>query len=264
MIYKIAILTMCVIAGTFPHSFAADNAGYSLINRQESLRRALTVVANNIANMDTVGYQEDQLVFQEYSVPDGSGGEMTFSQDIATIRTQGKGNLRFTGNKFDMALQGGEGYFVVETPGGLRYTRAGNFQLDVDGNLVTAQGHLVTSNGGTHINIPLTSTNVSINNDGSIVDDGTVIGKIGVATFSDPRMLRKEGGDLLMSITPPVMNPPDILVKQGFLEESNVNSVQQLTKMMEIQRDVGSGSDLLKSISDITRGTIQVMTKNGG
>src|SRR5262245_12957747 len=127
-----------------------DNSVYIILSRQMALFRDFDNTANNMANANTVGFNANRTLFTSYLVQDGPRGKMAFDQDIATYRDTSGGTLRTTGNTFDLAING-EGYFVLDTPLGTRYTRAGNLQVDGAGVLTSAEGYPVMDAGGQQI-----------------------------------------------------------------------------------------------------------------
>ena len=156
------------------------NSIYATLSRQDGLLKELQVVANNIANTNTTGYKTDRAVFAEYLMATGAdspslsmGGLAGHSFDLT------QGTVKFTGGQFDLALQG-DGFFAVETDAGQRLTRSGAFQLSAEGELITADGARVLSDGSTPIQIPPEVAQVGIAGDGTISADGQIIGQVGI------------------------------------------------------------------------------------
>ncbi|MBL9034438.1 MAG: flagellar hook-basal body complex protein, partial [Rhodospirillaceae bacterium] len=113
---------------------------YIALSRQMVLRNQMDVVANNIANASTPGFKAEMMLLTEVELPAERGTELSYVQDFATARDFSAGPLRATGNDLDLAIQG-DGFFSVQTPDGVRYTRVGRFQLDANGTLITSQGY---------------------------------------------------------------------------------------------------------------------------
>jgi flagellar basal-body rod protein FlgF len=195
----------------------------------------MDIVANNIANANTPAYKAERMVFQEYLAKPTKDEKLSFVQDIGTARDLSSGPLTTTGNDFDIALSD-EGYFVVDTPLGERYTRHGRFQLDSNGQMVTGIGNPVQGQAGPII-IPENSGRISIAGDGTVSNDTGVLGKLQVVTFEDEQQLRKAANGLFSA--PPDL-PPQALAQpsmvQGMIEDSNVQPVLELTRMMDINR----------------------------
>ena len=137
-----------------------ENTSYIAMSRQAALRRSMDIVANNIANANTPAFKAERMMFQEYLAKPTKDDKLSFVEDVGTARDLSSGPLTTTGNDFDVALSD-EGYFVVDSPLGERYTRHGRFQLDANGQLVTGTGYPVQGQAGP-INIPEDGGRISI------------------------------------------------------------------------------------------------------
>lgn len=148
------------------------------------------------------------------------------------------GSIQLTGRSLDVALSG-DGFMVVQTPRGERYTRSGSLTLDNAGQLVTAQGDLVIGEGGP---ITIRPGEVSIAEDGSISAGGQVVDKLKLVQFQDPRAaLLKEGDSLFVATgSAQPQEAPQARVQQGMLESSNVNSIEEMAAMMQNNREFES------------------------
>lgn len=213
---------------------------YIALSRQLGLRRHMDIVANNIANMNTPAFKGERLIFVEYlqkpSGPSTRRDEQSFVQDIGTMRDTSEGPLVKTDNPFDLAISG-EGFFTVETPLGPRYTRHGRFQLDAENRLVTGQGYPVLNSGGSAISIPRGSGRVSVGTDGTVSSGNGVIAQLGLVKFADEQQLRRGANNLY--VAPDEQRPEQIetpRIMQGMLEESNVEAITELTRMIDIMR----------------------------
>lgn len=221
-----------------------NNAGYVVLSRQSSLMKELTSIANNIANSDTTGFRREGFLFSEYvralEGPSESISQTNIGGRFFDART---GGLAQTGAPFDVAIDG-EGYFAVQTPHGERLTRAGSFVLSNAGELTTPDGHALLSESGGPIAIPAEAGKVTIAPDGSIAVDGAPLGKIGVFTVP-ATALSREGANLFKATQEmqPVEAPR---VVQGFIEDSNVDPVVEIARLIEVQRAYELGQQLLK------------------
>ena len=226
-----------------------DNSIYTSLSRQSGLMRELSVIANNIANSDTTGYKRETTVFSEFiRRAANTGGSNTPQNSISMGRLGAhvshfeSGAIRQTGGSLDVALDG-EGFFTVETPQGERLTRAGHFITDAEGTLIMPNGYAVLDDGGGQIQIPLEVNLLAIGGDGTISADGVEIARLGVVTL-DPTLLTREGDNLWSAgagIEP--LETPKIV--QGFLEGSNVQPVNEIARMIEVQRHYDAGQKLL-------------------
>ncbi len=232
-----------------------NNAGYVVLSRQSSLMKELTSIANNIANSDTAGFRREGFLFSEYvqalENPSQSLSQTRIGGRFFDART---GGLAETGAPFDVAIDG-EGYFAVQTPQGERLTRAGSFVLNNEGELTTAEGHALLSESGGPISIPAEAGTVTIAPDGSIAVDGAPLGKIGVFTVPATALTR-EGANLFKATEDmqPVEQPR---VAQGFIEDSNVDPVVEIARLIEVQRAYELGQQLLKDEDERIAKTIE-------
>ncbi|MCB0393019.1 MAG: flagellar basal-body rod protein FlgF [Bdellovibrionales bacterium] len=225
----------------------------------------METIANNMANVNTPGFKRDEQVFREYltayekqddviqvpKIPASiesfyalQAGDRGYVDSAGTYTDQAQGSLRSTGNQLDVALEG-EGYFEVLTPQGIRYTRSGSFTLSPEGRLISKQGFPVLRRGEGAEN-PETrfieignTTNITFSGNGSIFSNGAEVGALSVVNVSDQNALRKVGGlmyGLKENYQATVANVPNPSMRQGFLENSNVNIIQEMTDMIGATR----------------------------
>lgn len=205
---------------------------YIALSSQMALRSRLDVLANNLANASTPGFKSMHMVFSEYLSKQPSGPSLSYVRDAGTYRDTSQGPLSSTGNPLDLALQG-DGYFEVQTPQGIRYTRNGQLQLDQAGNVVTSQGYPVLNDGAAPLNLPPGATAITVNPDGTVSSSQGSAGHIAVVTFADPGQLVLEGAGLYSSQAQPVP-ATSTTVAQGMVEGSNVQPVIELTQLMRL------------------------------
>ena len=160
----------------------------------------------------------------------------------------------------DLAING-HGYFQVETPLGTRYTKAGNFQLDAKGALVTNAGYPVLGGDGSQITIPPTAKKIEINGAGQILVDGQGTGQIGVVEFADEQAMTRLGNSLYDSKTAPTP-ALNSRVAQGALESSNVNGVTELVRVMDISRSVGDSAKFIEEMYSLESKAAATLTHN--
>lgn len=236
-----------------------NNTSYVALSKQTGLARELTSIANNIANTDTAGYRREGFLFSEYvralepqdrSVSQSNVGGRFFD---AT-----SGAMVETGSPFDVAIES-EGYFLVETPRGERLTRAGSFMLDNEGQLITPDGYRVLGEGGSPVAIPPDAASVTIAPDGTIAADGAPVGRLGLVTVA-PTALAREGDNLLLA-TEEYTQVDAPRMRQGFVEQSNVNPVMEITRLIEVQRAYELGQQLMKDEDERISKTVEAMRK---
>ena len=239
------------------------------LSRQMVLERQMDVVANNVANVNTNGYKADRSMFQEYLASGAhednflaSDRRVSYVQDRATFHDFSQGAAEETKNPLDVAIDGG-GFLVVQTPAGERFTRDGALQINNQGQLVTASGNPVLGNAGPIVFQP-TDKEINIAADGNVtVVEGTgrtdsVRGKLRLVNFADAQKLVKEGSNLY-SAGRGIAAQPDTTsrVRQGFIEKSNVNSVHEMSRMIEITRTYTQISALLQQQHDLHRTAVE-------
>ena len=245
-----------------------ENALLIGLSRQAALERQLDVVANNIANVNTVGYKADGALFEEFLMPGahednfvGSDRRLSYVQDRGTFRNFAQGAPEQTKNPLDVAVDG-SGFLVVQTPAGERYTRDGGLQLNSQGQLVTVAGNTVLGTGGPIVFQP-TDHDINITPDGTItVVEGngrtdSVRGKLRLVSFPDAQQLLKEGLNLYTAGEGAAQPDTKSVVRQGFTEKSNVNSVAEMSRMIEVTRAYTQISTLLQQQSELQKTAIQ-------
>lgn len=211
----------------------------------------LDVLANNLANSETVGFRAGEVVFEaelDAALHDGEGapeqGRAFVRVGEASVRGL-SGPIRSTGRELDVAIQG-DGFFAVDTAGGERFTRAGSFQVDPSGILVSLSGDPVLGEGGA---ISVGSRPVRIEADGSILDDeDQLVDRLRVVRFADASALAQEGGSLLRASGSDPGEPveaPQLALRS--LEGSNVQPVQDLARMIVVQRAFDAAMRTLES-----------------
>ena len=243
----------------------------------------LDVVANNLANVNTAGFRKRVPVSQSFpdllmdriekvsedgetkimTVPpfqmNFKGKALIGSLSFANVMTQTympdlHGPLNVTDNPLDVALRG-EGFFTLQNAEGETfYSRQGSFQTDGTGNIVTSDGMMLIA-GGAPANIG-DSTNFFFNNDGFLIADGEAVTQLDIVTFESPSFLRQAGASALYSETPQSGDPVPVaepVVVPGALEKSNVNVVEEMARMVEIQRAYEASSKALMT-NDETAG----------
>ncbi|HUI10277.1 MAG TPA: flagellar basal-body rod protein FlgF [Bacteroidota bacterium] len=226
----------------------------------------MDIIANNLANVSTTGFKKDELFVRMLN--DSAAAQADPAGDVDGLQiTQGidftEGSLRQTGNPLDVAIQG-RGFFVVDTPDGERYTRSGSFSLSPAGNLITGDGSQVEGSGGP-IRFPDMSrvqrADVSITESGEVMIDKETIGKIRVVDFADTSVLTKESATVFAAPagTPLIEGPASgSTLKQGFLEESNVDPVHEMIAMTELQRSFDTDQKVLQALDDSVSKSLEV------
>lgn len=234
-----------------------ENAGYTTLTRQSGLAREMQIVANNIANTATTGFRAEGLIFSEFVQPLERGASLSMGQGNVKNTSFAQGALTKTGGTFDLAIEG-DGYFLVETPSGERLTRAGAFSPSAEGDLVTPDGYRVLDAGGAPIFVP-PGVKIAVSGDGTLSADGTPLGQIGIVRPSDAAQMTREDG--VMFDSPSGFEPAETArVLQGFVENSNVNAVSQLARMIEVQRAYELGQSFLETEDERVRAALKSLS----
>jgi len=203
--------------------------------------RRFDIITNNLANVGTTGFKKDILTF-----------DRALQEYVRTDLSQG--NLRLTGNSLDIALEG-DGFFKIKTPHGIRYTRNGNFCLNANGLLVTQNGDPVLGENGP---IVIEGDDIAIDTHGRITADETVVDTLSVAKFTRPERLHKEGLSYCIynGDEKEIVRPEEVLVRQAYLEESNVMVVEEMSRMIETLRTYESYQKVIQIFDETSHKAI--------
>lgn len=219
-----------------------NNGLYSAFLGMRSRQRTLDTQANNIANAMTTGYKAERLLYS--TIEADKKGESSMQNLVAGVMTSGAtdfsaGNINQTGRDLDVAIEG-DAFLQIQTPRGVRYTRAGNLTLDAGGQLVTKNGDLVVGEKGA-ITVPK-GGELSIGTDGSLSVKGKRLDKLKLVRFENPASaLQKEGNSLFTETgSEQPLQATNSRVLQGSLEGSNINSIQEMVSMINNNREFES------------------------
>jgi flagellar basal-body rod protein FlgF len=244
------------------------------LSRQVAYSRELDVVANNIANLNTPGFKGNGSVFEEFIGKTAREGnlsrrdaQVSFVRDRATWMDMTQGSMERTGNPLDVAVDG-KGFIAVQTPAGERFTRNGALQLNATGQLVTSEGFQVLGESGP-ITMQPTDRDIRISADGTIsVRQGANAnteaqrGKLRLTSFDNPGLLQKEGSSTFAApanVTPTADTTSHFV--QGSIEKSNVNSVLEMTRMIDVSRNYTQIANLLSQQSDLQKNAVEKLAE---
>ncbi|HEY0648095.1 flagellar basal-body rod protein FlgF [Phenylobacterium sp.] len=238
-----------------------DNALFVGLSRQMILRREMEIIANNIANMDTAGFKVESMMQKtdpsEPAVTLGGPRPVKFVAPDGVARDFGQGALLKTGGELDMSIEG-KGFFQVQTPQGARFTRDGRFTTDPTGRLVTQAGAPVLDASGGEITVDMEKGQVSIGADGTMSQGDEQVGKVGMFAFANPGALEKAGDNLFRNASNLSAEPSvDAKLRQGFLENSNVKPVLEITRMVEVSRAYEQTAKMMDSEAELARRTVE-------
>lgn len=241
-----------------------ESSLYVGLSRQMVLSNAMTMVANNVANANTAGYRAQNPMFQEFiSKERYDKDDLSMVYDRGQYDTVTPGPIQLTGNPYDVAVNG-PGFMAVTAPSGeTQYTRAGNFTVNSSNELVTASGYKVAGPGGDGIAIPASAKQVTITDQGEVTADGNTVGRIGVFEFDNLQELKPQGNGLYSAATPG-RPATETTITQGALEGSNVNAIQETTRMIEILRTYQSTMNMVKNEQERQVSAITTLAKING
>ncbi|NIY14954.1 MAG: flagellar basal-body rod protein FlgF [Nitrospinaceae bacterium] len=235
-------------------------------------QRKLETISNNLANVSTQGFKKNILMYQERTPPFGDDFKMTQTPGLHTPYTNqinevsyvevtqsrtdfSQGPMVSSDNPMDLALNG-EGFFVIKTPNGLRYTRNGTFHLDGLGQLVNHTGDLVMTHGGSGIIVPQNTERLSVDPDGTVFGGRGLelvpLDQLKIMKFQNNNNLIKEGNGMFRSANGDRGQEatPNTQVIQGHIEKSNVNAVEEMTKLIETVRTLEAYQKIIQSIDE--------------
>ncbi|BCG93089.1 flagellar basal-body rod protein FlgF [Mesorhizobium sp. 131-2-1] len=232
---------------------------YVALSSQIALERRLDTIADNVANASTIGFRATGVKFED--VVSGTGPKsVSFASSGKTYLSTAHGSMTETGNPFDFAIQG-DAWFAIETPGGTVMTRDGRFSMNENGELMSIEGYPVLDGGGAPIQLDPRNGPPKAGADGSLRQNDQLVGAIGLYTF-DPgqNFVRYGNSGIVPARTPePVTDRSDVGVAQGFLEESNVNPVLEMTRLIMVQRAFENTAALIRQTDTTTDDAIKTL-----
>lgn len=235
---------------------------YTSATHMVTQRNRMDVLTNNIANIETAGFKADTVISRSFrdlllsKVDDpavlhtsSSVGPLNTGVRVDEVSTSFvQGNIEHTQSPTDVCIIG-DGFFVVSTPYGDRYTRDGSFSVNSQGYLTSADGNYIMGLGGM---IHVGDTNFTINHNGDVVtSDGAYAGRMRIAGFEDETGLRKAGGNLYYNYTgQPVNDAQGFELRQGSLEASNVNIASEMVNMLTLYRSYETSQRVLRMMDE--------------
>jgi flagellar basal-body rod protein FlgF len=235
---------------------------YVTLSAQVALEQRLTTVANNIANMNTVGYRASQVSFESFVSKKGDT-PVAYSSAGQTYISRLTGSLTRTGNPLDVAVQG-DGWLAIQTPSGTAYTRDGRLRMQPDGSLQTLDGYPVLDAGNSAMLLDSQGGDVTISGDGMITQSGRQVGAIGLFNIDPSAKLKRFENSAVIPDKPatPVLDFNNNGLAQGFVENSNINPVLEMAKMMRITRDFESVAASITSTEATHKDAIKTLGSN--
>ncbi len=241
--------------------------------------KRLQLLSNNLANVNTVGFKKDRGRFRAFDLSEmmtrnkkpaawGQSQAPEYWMEFSTFTDFSTGKLKKTDNPFDLALSG-TGFFCVQTPDGVQYTRRGDFTLNENEVLVTQEGWPVLGKSG-EIQIKMAKPadnkrEFSVSPDGFITVDGSQVDRLRIIDFTQSHALEKAGHNYYRALKPNALQDldEDLKVSQGFLEMSNVDTIRMMTEMIEVLRGYESYQKMMRASDDMNARLINNVGKTG-
>lgn len=240
-----------------------DIPAYVLLSHEQALRRRLDVIANNMANVGTIGFKREQPLFHEYieRSPDALLDEAkptSFVLDFGAIHDTAQGAFQPTGNALDVMIEG-PGYLSVQTPeGGIAYTRAGLIKVLESGELATSGGQKILGDGGQPIAVPPDQAGrLNILPDGTVMGAQGPLGRLAVTIFDDERAVSPRGDGMMIGEGGRQLAAAETKLKAGGVEASNVQAIAETTAMVDVLRSYQMSQRMSESLSDMRRRAIE-------
>lgn len=228
--------------------------------------KQMDIVANNLANVSTNGYKRDTVIYESFPEvlirrindtqsklnPSGRVGNVHLGNDVGEVFTYFTGgSLNKTDNSLDLAIGDSDSaFFTIGVPGGNGvineyFTRDGGFVLNSQNQLVTSEGYYVMGMNGP---ITLEGEDFTVLDDGTIVQDGQIVDRLDIREFTDTTTLRKYGENLIQTTEQSQEREFTGVVKQGYIEQSNVNVVNEMINMITVMRAYESNQKIIQAL----------------
>lgn len=229
---------------------------------QRVAQTQLATIANNIANANTVGFRAESVDFK--ALISNSGKEPVHFPTVAKIHSSDtQGTLQETGNPFDVALSG-DGWFSIQTPAGVAYTRDGRMVMSPFGELQSVNGHAMLDAGGAPIQLNPNGPSPEISPDGRIFQDGLQVANIGVYELDQSNFSSRYENSSFLSKTPgvPIVAGGATSIQQGYTEASNVNPMHELAKMIAVTRSFEQSASTIQKADQTIGSAIRTLSGN--
>lgn len=258
--FSLAVFLVIELSFLCHANFAvANNTSYITLSNQIVRQQQLETIANNAANIGTIGFEQDDLVIRKVDYKQNSKRKNSFVFAETNYKSGEQGAIRITNKPTDVAISG-KGYLKVLTPRGPRYTLDGAMTISSQDILVNSAGFPYSNQEGVPIELPEGFQSLEVAQDGAIFIDGDQIDIIGVFDFPpDKDTLVKEGGNLYKSTAQEILLE-DYTIISGALRESNVNSTLAMARMVEMQRSVGATNNLMSEVTEMEKAAINKLS----
>lgn len=229
---------------------------------QVALEHRLTSLAQNVANSRTVGFRATQIRFQE-EMKTANGEKISMVSKGEEVLSTNSGGFEKTGNDLDLAIDG-DAWFSVKTPAGNVMTKDGRFQVTAQGALVNLAGNAVLDGGGAPIQVDAAGGRITVSGAGVLQQAGKIVGGVGLFAFDPGVNFQRygESGILSNASVEPIVDPSQAGVLQGYIEQSNVNPVQEITKLITVQRSFEQEAAVIDKSNNSLDALIQALNRS--
>ena len=249
-----------------------DGSIYIAATGALAYEKRLQIISNNLANIQTAGFKKDRGLFRAFDLSEVGNKELRMNASQSQAQAYwmlfssytdfSSSGMKKTGNPFDLAISG-NGFFCVQTPDGVQYTRRGDFTVNAEDMLVTQEGWKVMGQGG-EIQLRMSKPSnlkreFSVSEDGYVTIDGAQVDRLRIVDFTQSHALEKAGHNYYRALKPEALEDldEDFKVSQGFLELSNVNTISMMTELIEVLRGYESYQKMMRSMDDMNGKLIQ-------
>ena len=235
---------------------------YVSISSQIALERRLTTIADNMANMNTVGFRSTEVKFDEVlsKTQNDMNSKIAFVSQGNDYLSTKTGELEHTGNGLDFAVKG-DAWFSIDTPAGQVLTRDGRFTIKETGELVSSRGYAVLDAGGAPIQLNRAGGPPEVGQDGKIIQDGRQVATIGLFEADISKgFVRYENSGIVTTDQPqPIVDSGTTGILQGYLEQSNVNGINEMTQLIQVNRAFESIAAMIRESEASTGDAIKTL-----
>jgi len=234
-----------------------DSTFLITLSKQQALIKNAEIVSHNIANSDTAGFKSSHLIDKVHT--QNNIGEDQYANYVSYIDFSDSA-LTPTDNPFSVAIRG-DAFFMVVTPNGQKFTRNGNFVVDNRGLLTTEDGYPVLNSERSNIEIGNNIKSFLVKQNGQIILNDVAIGSLASFTVEDKKSLKQIAHSLYDANEADMVPSKNFSFVQGYVEQSNINKVREMTKLIELERDIQITSNLIGAYNEISRNMISTLGK---
>ncbi|SFB10410.1 flagellar basal-body rod protein FlgF [Rhizobium sp. NFR07] len=235
---------------------------YVGISSQIALERRLNTIADNMANMNTVGFRATEVKFDEVlsKTSNDINAKVAFVTQGNDYLATRSGELQQTGNPLDFAVKG-DAWFAIDTPAGQVLTRDGRFTLDANGMLRSSRGFSVLDAGGAPIQLNREGGPPTVSADGTIRQNDVIVGQLGLYTADISQGFNRYDNEGVIPVDnpQPVVDAFNTSVVQGYVEQSNVNGIREMTQLIQVNRAFEGMSSLMRDSESAMDDAIRVL-----